>query len=151
MDNLQELIKKMKLPNSVAGVFSKVEVAEVLIKRHGAPKGIFMALCPTPMIAGCRLDVYEHHAKELISRWEANLDLRPGTDVEMMYALSGSSLVAPLTRSGTALYARLFKKVLPDVDLGIDAEVIAQFYDGEVEQLVEDLKRRTRNEERMIR
>jgi hypothetical protein len=101
------------LPGTVTAVFTAMSIAEEEI--GAIPRlqqgDLFLHLVPTAALRGKSPEVYRAHARELVERRRAGEDLRPGTDAEIMAALSDMSLKAPLTRNAQALYEQLFTAV----------------------------------------
>jgi hypothetical protein len=58
--------------------------------------------------------VYRAHCKEILERVAAGQDTRPGTDAEVMVAISQASQEVPLHGSIVGLQLRMFKRRLPD-------------------------------------
>ncbi|MEU3052203.1 hypothetical protein [Streptomyces griseus] len=57
--------------------------------------------------------VYRAHCGELLERVAAGKDTRPGSDIELVLALSRTSNAAPMNPSACCLYFRLMSRCLP--------------------------------------
>jgi hypothetical protein len=55
--------------------------------------------------------MYRSHCRELLERIVHGQDARPGTHAEALYALSYTSLKAPLTTKAVALFEKLFTEI----------------------------------------
>lgn len=91
------------------------EAIEEAIARHPAHRG--------PLHDGFRYlcwvgegvppeKVYRHHIEEILERLAAGEDMDPATDAEVLMALHLTSLKAPLSQQGDALYCRLYESVV---------------------------------------
>ena len=84
----------------------------------------FLALQPSDVILHSGPDrLFPLHCHELLERIAAGKDLCPGTDTELVGALSATSLEHPLDRAATYLYWRLFSKLFPTEAAAMRAEL----------------------------
>lgn len=108
-------------------LFDFIEVADTLLNEAGIKKGGMNGLFPGVFLK-YPIDVYRHHARELVDRMvvardaKRDPDLELGTRAEVLLACMNSSLNAPLTREATAVYETLFSEILPAewAKLGMD-------------------------------
>lgn len=138
------------LPNEslVGGVFRRIEEAERLIRARfpvDEPAGIFKLLMPPPEFQNRPFELYAAHARELVDRvaYGAALDL--ATDAEVLLALSGQSLKAPLNRDGHLVMETLFARIFPG---RMDAAPPPESFRGQLEELLGELRRRLAVRER---
>jgi hypothetical protein len=102
-------------------IFAQMEWAEDEIeraqRRHPARAALlwttFRLLVPTQDLMRTEF-VYRSHCRELLERAAAGEDTRPGTSAELAIACCNTSLIAPLTTSGSGLYLRVWVKAFPD-------------------------------------
>lgn len=131
--------------------FDCMGVAEEELKKAEA-SAAFPLLCPTPLLVGKSLNLYRSHARELIARFKAKEDTRPGTDAECLTALLHGALKAPLDSTAAALAERLFRGVF-DADevrrLGL-GEAPREPWPGASDELLTTLRRKLRVEERKV-
>lgn len=149
--------------SAVARAFELMEVAE---------REIAGAMAAAPRRAHARLDasfgllvpgvtarygerVYLAHVREILRRVARGEDTRPGTDAEVLCALSAASLVAPLPAGPARLMASMFLRVYPELRghpdwRDVEAEVGREYYPGQVEQLERDLRRRAAQADRVL-
>ena len=134
---LTELISP-SFARTVEHVFAAMDVAEQEIE---AAKGryprladrinqSFRYLSPTAVLEKTSLDVYRHHAREILERVAGGQKLAPGTDAELLAAMSGISQAAPPSRELTLLYMKLFRELYPDQ--------AAEFFEGITPDLYEE-------------
>lgn len=110
----------------VANTFELMDIAEDEIARMKElyPDKIemihrsFTILRPTIYLQEVSKEVYRSHIKELLMRVVNGQDTRVATDAELMSILSGATFGAPLNRTGTGLYVRLFRRIFPDFMFG---------------------------------
>ncbi len=107
--------------SQLAPIFQQMEWAEDEIqqaqRRHPAQADLlwttFRLLQPTLDLMRTEL-AYRSHCRELLERVARGQDTRPGTSAELAMACSETSLLAPLTTSGSGLYLRVWAKAFPD-------------------------------------
>ena len=117
----------------IADTFRRMEIAEEEISaaRESHPdastrlEAAFGALVPTEPLSGLSDELYRHHARELLERAAAGVDLRPATAAEMLGALSRGSLTQPPGQTMKLLYFELFSEVFPGkaVALGLPTDL----------------------------
>ena len=126
-------------------------IAEEELKQAGPEAdGAFGLLSPPHILRAKTLDLYRAHARELITRFKADEDTRPGTDAECLAALLEGSLRAPLDSTGGFLADTLFRRVFSAKDverLGL-GEAPREPYTGAANELLGDLRRKLRVEGR---
>jgi hypothetical protein len=110
-------------PGGLGITFECMSVAEKVLSREfggkeNEPEGIFLALCPSAPLRDKSLVLYARHAEELCARAAAGQDVNPATDAELLAAICDTSLVAPLTTSGSAVAGYLFAKVFKGRAIG---------------------------------
>jgi hypothetical protein len=140
------------LTSILDGAFRKMEIAEEEIakaKRRSPEHAerlhrAFLLLCPSEALASAAERLYRLHCRELLARVAAGDDTRTATNAELASVLSVLSLAAPLDRSATLLYWRIFGALLPkeaeELRAGI-GPVAADAYD---ETCAKDLERTLR-------
>jgi len=103
----------------------------------------FMLLVPTDTILSDRL--YTHHCREILGRVAVGEDTRPGTNAEVLGALSMATNIAPPGRTLSLAYARLFEEIMPEhgelADTLTDS-VGKEHYPGDVDELIETTRRK---------
>jgi hypothetical protein len=125
----EDAVRRLLAEDLVAGdvarairrTFRFVEVAEEELARASLSsrrarvrfKGLFAALYPGEMV-GYADDVFRHHCRELIGRARRGEDLSPGTDAEVLIALSSASLRAPPDADHAHAMSVVFARVFPD-------------------------------------
>jgi hypothetical protein len=123
---VQEIVQETL--SQLGPVFQQMEWAEEEIelaqRLHPAQADLlwttFRLLVPTHHLMQTEF-VYRSHCRELLERVAGGQDTRPGTSAEVAIACSQTSLVAPLTTSGTGLYLRAWAKAFPDRPITDDA------------------------------
>lgn len=104
-------------------------------------------LAPPEGFRGKRMEVYRAHVRELCGRWKRTrkvADLDHPTSAEVLLGLMETSLVAPLTQTGIALYSRIFAEIfgedtVPELLKYAEREA----WEGQVDEELARLKRRT--------
>lgn len=139
-----------QLSGKVTDTFEKMEFADKLCCDNGNPPGMFMVLCPSPILSLCRMSVYQHHALELVQRWKDKGDTRFGTKAEVMHLLSDISLKAPMARAMGSLYAKLFQEITK-VDLSPYGPDEKEHYEGELDNLLEQLRKKVFYPQRILK
>jgi len=125
--------------------FRRMEIAEEEIElaktkypdQTDATHGSFRLLMYDELFECVIDDVYRQHCKELIQRVAKKQDTRPATKAEVMCALSGMSLVAPLDRDAAALFSNLFEQIM---DAEFEATTV-ESYDGAAWELFNQMAR----------
>jgi len=95
---------------TVASTFDRMDIAVEEMDRAGVD--CFHALLPPPCLGELADRFYRAHARELCLRVASGGDLAIGTLAEVVAALHGASLRAPLTHDGTGLQSRAFRGVM---------------------------------------
>ncbi|MGH7164998.1 MAG: hypothetical protein ACREIS_05670 [Nitrospiraceae bacterium] len=134
------------LGHTIARSFTRMEIAEREIReamaRHPdhAPyidRVAFGLLVPPRILDSMSDEVYCRHARELLDRLATAESTADGTAAEMCAVLSESSLLAPLSPTATALYARQFIRLFPEQKSLVDDMVSGSYVD---EWLVKELE-----------
>lgn len=122
----------------VNGVFDCMAVAEEIIKAANLTpevnRAVFGIMCPSDVLRGKSMDVYRAHARELVERAKVGEDTRPGTKAEVLCAMMGAALKAPLNAGGLALAEWLFSECFPGHSISRDAGHRREFYKGQIAQ-----------------
>lgn len=133
------------LPKNVIGLFDLMKIAEEEIE--AAELGLseedrlrvhdsFHYLCPMLNFANRRPELYRRHCREIIQRVRYNArdtEIDLGTMAEVLIALSEMSMIAPLGGDAPFLYARLFKKFLPEEEMNFS--IMREAYPGSSDEL----------------
>jgi hypothetical protein len=118
----------------VEGVWSDLDV----------PYNVFK---PPSEFVNKRMELYAAHVRELCGRWKASRrlsDLDHPTSAEVMLGLADTSMLAPLTQTGTALYSRLFQEIFgPDAVPELEKYAEREAWSGQLDEELARLKRRT--------
>lgn len=135
LQTAMESILDGQLMSSINGAFACMEVAEEVIAASGCShtdgsKG-FAIMCPSPPMRGKAPEVFKHHCQELLTRVLAGDDTRPGTETEVLCVLMAAATKAPLNAAGLALADYLFRRVMPERNLGAP---VAEVYEGQVQE-----------------
>lgn len=115
-------------------------IAEEEIEKGGDRPGLFALLVPREFAHFDRR-LYRSHVRELIARTRTGERLDLGTEAEVLIGLSYASQHAPLTRQGTMIYVRVFKKIFPGA---IEIEPPREHWEGEFEEALTDARRKVR-------
>lgn len=104
-------------------------------------------------------ELYRHHIAELLERAATQgitkTSMNLATTAEVLLAASATSLQAPMSREGAALYFHCFKKVFSDSDNEKVTAMIEEFdksraylpqYDSQIEDDFADAQRRLKQE-----
>lgn len=90
-------------------------------------------------------EVFRHHCRELLERAAAGEPLQPGTEAEVLLALSALSLKAPPSSQYAALFERLFVAVM---GRRVEGEPTREPWPGAADELLRDMRRKLRREGR---
>lgn len=104
----------------------------------------FTACAPPSAMVPLDSRIYRAHVKELCERWLArkrDTDLNYLTGAEVLVAMRDASLAAPLTRTGAAIYARLFGDIMPGACPEVE-ELDRERWRGEVDEELQRLKQK---------
>lgn len=127
---------------ALARHFQFIGIAQEEMQRAGSPQGAFAMLYPSPGMSRAVPDVFRAHCRELLAR-KSDHDL--ATDAELLLAMSGMSLRAPINELGKAVYGELARRVLPHAA----ADTLGNGwpkgpYPGAVEEHLSDMRRKLR-------
>lgn len=127
------------MPTEYGVVFSLMSVAESVLEEHGLETArcddgtsMFMVIAPTPLVVNKTEQLYRWHAKELCERFKAGAPLKPATNAEVVAALMGAALKAPLNYEAMAVLkfcveGSFLESVLADIPL-------REKWDGQVDE-----------------
>lgn len=147
-----------ELEQATSGIFKRMELAEDEISQamEEDPENAqlynssFKLLAPTDTLVSDLL--YQRHVQEILYRVVEGLDTRPGTDAEVLGALSEASHHAPMNTAGLLAYARMFRNCFPDLTEEADALDKAaghERYLGSVDELIETTRKKLAVKERV--
>lgn len=143
-----------ELGSRALGAFERMGIAEAELERFGGrehePQGIFLALAPTPALDGAPARLYRAHVRELVERAIAGVDLRPGTDAEILCSYLEASLRAPLNGEAAAVAERLFASVAPELAAELFGDPFREAWPGQVDDTIADFRRRFRAPDRKV-
>lgn len=127
-----------------------VVIAEQEIEAAGLTReqslAVFGALFPTGPVRGKAPDVYRHHARELINRFRAGVDLEPATDAELLCIACATSAIAPLSATGQPVAEYLFERVFPEKSKELLKDRAREKWSGQVAADVAALRKKFRQE-----
>lgn len=83
--------------------------------------------------------VYRAHVREILARVRLGADLSPGTDAEVLVAMSAVSLAGPPGAGFAAAMSKVFFSVFPDAKLEAAG---AEYYSGQIEEIVGEFRRK---------
>jgi hypothetical protein len=141
----------------MAEVFRRIKIADEAIKafakrspfHESALDRSFLAL--RWQLPGTVPDrVYRAHVEELLQRVIAGESLVEGTRAEVMFALSGTTLIAALGQQAAALYKQLFSEIW-GADSSFTQPVSREPWPGALNELLHELRRRVRLPERKLK
>ncbi len=149
------------LTRSVEEAFGMIDIAEAEIaaarggKTEADPEDplwtAFPLLVPSDGLIRTEV-VFRAHVRELLERVKEGKDTRPGTDAEIVSAISRASYSFPLQRSLVGLQGRLFKRRFPELfeqlDGVLDVVMYERMYGPEIDELEAQLRRQATNRER---
>jgi hypothetical protein len=126
--NAREATTAQETFSQLGPIFQQMEWAEEEIelaqRLHPVQADLLWTTCrllvPTHELMRTEF-VYRSHCRELLERVADGQDTRPGTSAEVAIACSQTSLLAPLTTSGTGLYLRAWAKAFPDRPIADDS------------------------------
>ena len=84
--------------------------------------------------------IYRPHCRELLERVARGVDTRPGTDVEVAFAMMEVSLATPIHGAACGLQFRMFKRLWPDryesvfADGAADADDYEKMYGPQIDE-----------------
>lgn len=148
------------MSSTITRTFALMEVAEEELQRakdcaapedHDDIHAVFAYLCPSTVLAGKNEELYRKHVREMIARRMKGEDTRPGTDAEVLCALSDWSLEHPPGKDANALYFRLAVNLIPAAlinDQPPDHVLTDETYPGAIDELLTKLRRRLAQEDR---
>lgn len=138
---MRSALARAGVPAMVAWTFDAMEIAERAMRR--LPPWAFKVLCPSPVLSGLSLTLYEAHVTELVGRIRRREDTRPGTRAEVLAGLLAAATIAPLDATGCALAESIFVDVFkgkgPSV---LEAERPREMYPGAMEERLADARRK---------
>jgi hypothetical protein len=154
---LDQIVKDTE--SLLGNIFDRMELAEEEIAQamREDPRNAelynssFKLLVPTETLISDLL--YQRHCQEMLYRVVEELDTRPGTDAEVLGALSEASHHAPMNTSGLLAYARMFRNCFPDLTEEADALDKAaghERYPGSVDELIETCRKKLTVKERVL-
>ena len=124
--------------------FGRIECVERVLAETGHATDaiggeVFRLSRPTEVLSGATDRVYAAHVRELLARVEAGQDTRPGTDAEIIMAMSETCLAVPLKGDSVAAYARVFARLWPEkaAELATD---IRESYAGAAAEIEESVR-----------
>lgn len=129
-------------------MFSFIEIAEkALEKAYGEKmRGGLLPMFSVELLTLGNARMFQAHCDELAQRMAKGQDLRPATDMEVMWHLSRLSLTAPPNAEFTAVYSYIFKSVYPEKAKEVDID-FRESWKGQIEEHLSDWKKRLRVEE----
>lgn len=141
-----DLLKDLLPPNSMwSWIFNALDVCGEEMEAQGVTtdKALpMMALAPHESFFRKDLRIYRAHVSELCKRWKSSRklgDLDYRTDAEILLVLCNTSLLAPLTPTGAAVYSRLFRSIFGDAVPEL-ADLDRESWDGQVEEELSRLR-----------
>lgn len=102
----------------------------------------FMACQPGVFSDAGMDDLYRAHCREMLVRLARGLPLDPGTDAEIIWAISKASLKAPPSRDVGLLACRLWRKVFPGKPDPWAGDDPGSFDEWAVNEIERDLRKR---------
>lgn len=145
------------LPVRITSVLALLHIAEEELDayriRHGAePRGGFALLTPSQAMAERDPRVYRGHVTELLERARLGEDTTLGTDAECLIVVFESATAAPLSTLYAGLAEKLFLKIFGELPKGMKrSESPREPWKGAWDEVLNDLRRRLRDPERVIR
>lgn len=138
----------------IGRAFDFMEIAERLIKRAGGKPGnraweAFKLLSPGRLIEFSD-ELYEAHCREVIDNLMTGKDTRPGTDAEVAVLLHDLSLKAPLNTSYLRAYEDAMIRMEMKLPHGFDEARGKYAWKTEGDEILAELRWKTRREERVI-
>lgn len=137
-----------RLTREFAGIFEMMEAAEEEIaeaidrhpKKREAIWNSFTILRPSEIIRDLGMQIYRAHCKELLERVANGMDTRPGTEAEVLGAISNLSMATPLKSD----VAYLMQKLMIDVFGYNPAGDIALYesYKGASDEIWSDMQKK---------
>lgn len=119
----------------------EIESAKRESPEHGAElRRLFPVLVPGE-VGRFGATLYRVHARELCERVLDGLDLRPGTDAEILAVLSNASLKAPLTVEPAALFEAVFARCF-DASRVLEGGPRPEPWQGSNDELARTLRRK---------
>lgn len=89
---------------------------------------------------GVHEQLYRSHARELLDRVAAGVDLRPATSAEVLLAMKEVSLRTPMNNAGIGLYWRMWRRCgMPEI-----AEAGADHYEALSASAIDEAEQQTR-------
>jgi hypothetical protein len=145
-----------RMMERAGSLFHLMAIAETEIlaakKRHpsAAPRlhAAFAICAPPGALRPLAEQVYRAHVRELLERVAAGQDTRPGTDAEVLAAMSQGSLVAPPTELWAHLMERLFNAIMGPHTFLVDASMPREPHPGAADELRAELGRKLTNPDR---
>lgn len=145
--------------DALGNIFERMELAEDEIaqamKEDPANaelyNGSFKLLAPTPTLISDLL--YQRHVQEMLYRVVEGLDTRPGTDAEVLGALSEGSHMAPMNTAALLAYAKMFRQCFPDLEDEAKALQDAagrERYPGSVDELIATVRKKLAMKDRVL-
>jgi hypothetical protein len=149
----QQLIGEVFGDNAlrINNLFTCMEIAEEVIadtqeKYPEKAEEIFNSfrfLKPRPLLQLSKhhnLQLYRHHAQELVKRVVHGDDIKPATSAELACVFCEISLEHPLTHDYIAAYAKLFTAVFPTKAQEIWPYPISESYPGRTDEIIGRLR-----------
>jgi hypothetical protein len=138
----------------IGRAFDLMEITERLIKRAGGKPGnraweAFKLLSPGRLIEFSD-ELYEAHCREVIDNLMTGKDTRPGTDAEVAVLLHDLSLKAPLNASYLRAYEDAMIRMEMKLPHGFDEARGQYAWKTEGDEILAELRWKTRREERVI-
>lgn len=119
----------------------EIEKAKREAPEHGDELGrLFPVLVPGE-VGRFGVTLYRVHARELCERVLDGLDLRPGTDAELLVVLSNASMRAPLTVEPAALFEAVFARCF-DASRVLEGGPRPEPWQGSNDELARTLRRK---------
>lgn len=140
------------LGGDLVASFALLDICSEECERAGVlrtmPSTMFRLLAPSDIFAAVDQRTYRAHVRELLGRYKAGKPLDEGTAAEVLLGMVETSLAAPLTQGGAALYHAMFREVLgPEVyaDYLADAPPPRERYAGQLAELEREARRKVRS------
>jgi hypothetical protein len=112
---------------------------------------MFLILMPPPSMYKMAVEVYVHHARELLTRFVAGEDLRPGTKAEAMIVCMEISLKKPPGARIAHLYESIFSEVFGADKMRQLTEVTTREpWPGSTAEILADARRDLANPKRVV-